>query len=69
MAELIEVKIGDAKEIIPTLKESFDLIFQDVGDKTLYPVLLNNLITRWGIIGRRLSFTCYRHEFIRIEKL
>ncbi len=45
VAELIEVKIGDAKEIIPTLKESFDLIFQDVGDKTLYPVLLNNLIT------------------------
>ena len=45
VAELIEVIIGDAKEIIPTLKESFDLIFQDVGDKTLYPVLLNNLVT------------------------
>ena len=45
VAELIEVIIGDAKEIIPTLKESFDLIFQDVGDKTLYPVLLNDLIS------------------------
>ena len=45
VAELIEIIIGDAKEIIPTLKESFDLIFQDVGDKTLYPVLLNNLVT------------------------
>ena len=27
VAELIEVIIGDAKEIIPTLKESFDLVF------------------------------------------
>jgi len=45
VAELIEVIIGDAKEIIPTLKESFDLVFQDVGDKTLYTVLLDNLVT------------------------
>jgi predicted O-methyltransferase YrrM len=45
VAEFIEVIIGDATEIIPTLEESFDLIFQDVGDKTLYPVLLNNLVT------------------------
>lgn len=44
VAGLIEVKIGDAREIIPTLKESFDLIFQDVGDKRLYPELLNNLV-------------------------
>jgi predicted O-methyltransferase YrrM len=45
VAEFIDVIIGDAAEIIPTLTESFDLIFQDVGDKTLYPGLLNNLIT------------------------
>ena len=45
VAELIEVIIGDAKEIIPTLDESFDLVFQDVGDKTLYSILLNNLVT------------------------
>ena len=45
VAEFIEVIIGDAKEIIPTLNESYDLIFQDVGDKTLYPVLLDNLVT------------------------
>ena len=45
VAELIEVIIGDAKEIISTLKESFDLVFQDVGDKTLCPVLLDNLVT------------------------
>jgi predicted O-methyltransferase YrrM len=45
VAELIEVIIRDAKEIIPTLKESLNLVFQDVGDKTLHPVLLENLIT------------------------
>jgi predicted O-methyltransferase YrrM len=45
VAELIEVITGDAQDIIPTLNESYDLIFQDVGDKTLYPVLLNDLIT------------------------
>ena len=45
VAKLIEVIIGDAREIIPTLKESFDLIFQDVGDKMLYSVLLNDLVT------------------------
>jgi predicted O-methyltransferase YrrM len=45
VAELVEVIIGDAKEIIPTLTESFDLVFQDVGDKKLYPILLNNLVT------------------------
>ncbi len=44
VADLIEVKIGDAREIVPTLKESFDLIFQDVGDKRLYPELLNSLV-------------------------
>ncbi len=44
VAECIELIIGDAREIIPTLNESYDLIFQDVGDKTLYPVLLDNLV-------------------------
>lgn len=45
VAEYIEVIIGDAQEIIPTLNGTYDLIFQDVGDKTLYPVLLNDLLT------------------------
>jgi predicted O-methyltransferase YrrM len=45
VAEFIDVIIGDATEIIPTLTERFDLIFQDVGDKTLYPGLLDALIT------------------------
>jgi len=44
VAECIEVIIGDAKEIIPTLDERYDLIFQDVGDKTLYPVLFDRLV-------------------------
>ena len=39
VAELIEVIIGDAKEIIPTLKESFDLIFQYVGDNNTLPCI------------------------------
>lgn len=41
--EVIELKIGNAKEIIPNLKEEFDLIFQDV-DKRLYPVLFNDCL-------------------------
>lgn len=38
----IEVRIGDAEEIVPGLQESFDLMFQDVGDKSLYAVLLDD---------------------------
>ena len=41
--EFIELKIGDAKEIIPNIKEDFDLIFQDV-DKRLYPLLFNDCL-------------------------
>jgi len=44
VAEYIEVLVGDAREILPTLKGEYDLIFQDVGDKTLYPVLLDDLL-------------------------
>lgn len=41
VAENIEVKVGDAQEILPQIEsEKFDAIFQDVGDKRLYPVLL-----------------------------
>lgn len=38
----IEVKIGDAREILPRMQEQFDLIFQDVGDKELYPLLFDD---------------------------
>lgn len=41
--EYIEIKIGDAKEIIPNLKEEYDMIFQDV-DKNLYPVLFKTCL-------------------------
>ena len=43
-AENIEVKIGDALEIIPQIQEEFDLIFQDVGDKRLYSILLDHCV-------------------------
>jgi caffeoyl-CoA O-methyltransferase len=45
VAENIEVKIGDAQEIIPKMEsDAFDAIFQDVGDKKLYPILLDDCI-------------------------
>jgi predicted O-methyltransferase YrrM len=34
VARNIEVKIGDAREIVPRIRGYFDLIFQDVGDKS-----------------------------------
>jgi len=44
VAQNIEVKIGDAGEIVPRIQEQFDLIFQDVGDKGLYPLLFDDCI-------------------------
>jgi len=44
VAQNIEVKIGDAREIVPRIREQFDLIFQDVGDKGLYPVLFDDCV-------------------------
>ena len=45
IAENIEVKVGDAQEILPQLESNeFDAIFQDVGDKKLYPLLFNDCI-------------------------
>lgn len=40
VAEQIEVRIGDARTIILDMNESYDLIFQDCGDKSLYEELL-----------------------------
>jgi caffeoyl-CoA O-methyltransferase len=43
--ENIEVKIGDAQKILPQIEsEKFDVIFQDVGDKKLYPLLFKDCI-------------------------
>jgi predicted O-methyltransferase YrrM len=45
VAENIEVKIGDAREILPQIESNeFDAIFQDVGDKKLYPVLFDDCL-------------------------
>jgi predicted O-methyltransferase YrrM len=44
VAQNIEVKIGDAREIVPQIREQFDLIFQDVGDKELYPLLFDDCV-------------------------
>jgi len=45
VSENIEVKIGDAQEILPQMEsDKFDVIFQDVGDKRLYPVLFDDCI-------------------------
>ncbi len=44
LTDTIQVKIGDAEEIIPQIREEFDIIFQDVGDKKLYPILLDECI-------------------------
>jgi predicted O-methyltransferase YrrM len=43
VADVIDIKIGDAKEVIPSLNKKYDLIFQDV-DKRLYPVLFDDCI-------------------------
>ena len=44
LSDTIQVKIGDAEEIIPQIQEKFDVIFQDVGDKKLYPKLLDECL-------------------------
>ena len=45
VAENIEVKVGDAQEILPQIEsDNFDIIFQDVGDKRLYPLLFDDCI-------------------------
>lgn len=42
VSEQIEVLIGDAQDIVAGLAQDFDLIFQDVGDKTLYAKMLDS---------------------------
>jgi caffeoyl-CoA O-methyltransferase len=63
VARHIEVRIGDAREIVPRIRDHFDLIFQDVGDKELYPLLFDDccssLKTRRTPFGRRHAVSCY----------
>jgi predicted O-methyltransferase YrrM len=42
--DIIEVVVGDAREVVPKMRGPFDLIFQDVGNKGLYQVLLDDCI-------------------------
>lgn len=45
VSENIDVKVGDAQEILPQMEsDKFDAIFQDVGDKKLYPVLFDDCV-------------------------
>lgn len=55
VSQFIEVKIGDACKIIPQLNDKFDVIFQDVGGKELYPVLFNDCIRLLKTGGLLLS--------------
>lgn len=43
LEKYIELKIGEAREIIPNIKDKFDLIFQDA-DKKLYPELFDHCL-------------------------
>ena len=57
--DLIQVKIGDARSIIADMNEEFDLIFQDVGDKTLYDAtMLDCLNQEESFLQRMYSFQC-----------
>jgi predicted O-methyltransferase YrrM len=38
----IEVIVGDARAIVNNMDQKFDLIFQDVGDKSLYAEMVNS---------------------------
>ena len=52
VSDFIEVVIGDAKKVLPSLDEQFDLIFLDV-DKRLYEPLLNDcvrLLSKNGVL-------------------
>jgi caffeoyl-CoA O-methyltransferase len=52
LADIIDLRVGDATEIIPTLDKGYDLIFQDA-DKRLYPRLLDaclDLLNPGGIL-------------------
>lgn len=53
VAPYIDVKIGDAAAIVTEIPEPFDIIFQDVGDKRLYPGLFTQcvrLLKRGGLL-------------------
>jgi predicted O-methyltransferase YrrM len=42
--EQIDIIVGDVREVVANMKERFDLIFQDVGDKSLYAEMIDNYL-------------------------
>jgi predicted O-methyltransferase YrrM len=42
--EQIEVVVGDARAIVAEMNQTFDLIFQDVGDKSLYAEMIDSYL-------------------------
>jgi predicted O-methyltransferase YrrM len=44
LSEQIEVRVGDARTVMPDLNAEFDLIFQDVGNKYLYAEMLDDYV-------------------------
>lgn len=49
----IEVIIGDARRLVTDFNQDFDLIFQDVGDKTLYAEMIGSylkLLKQGGVL-------------------
>ena len=49
--DLIEVIVGDAQTIVTDMDPGFDLIFQDVGDKSLYPEMIDGCLRLLNIGG------------------
>ena len=55
VSKIVEIKKGDARALVPEIvrrkKGSFDLVFLDVGDKTLYVDLLSSCIDALKVGG------------------
>jgi predicted O-methyltransferase YrrM len=50
LSGVVELVLGDARDVVETLEGPFDLIFQD-SDKSLYPVLLEKCIKLTRVHG------------------
>ncbi|MDR1952426.1 MAG: O-methyltransferase [Elusimicrobiota bacterium] len=52
--ELIEIIVGDARTIVAGMRQKFDFIFQDVGEKSLYVKMIDDylaLLNTGGILA------------------
>ena len=50
VSDIVDLKLGDAAELIKTLNGPFDLILQDA-DKSMYPTMLNDCIEKLRPLG------------------